>query len=442
MKKALLSITVLGFILFFGITVANAQTPQDIAKKGIASSVSVTMKNGSYGSGFFVLPDQIATAYHLVEGSSEGDVSPVLQKEKYPILGITAIDKENDLVILKVSGAHGMPLSIGDSGAVEIQDEVIVVGNPLGYERTVTDGKIINNSLGNQLLMDAKINRGSSGGALLNSPRGEVIGVVKGSVLDIHPELGNIGQDLNIAIPSKYLTPLVEKAKGNQGSLKPLSVAGVTGTHLTWWGRSYRFTLHNQRNETIRNLHCLVIFKDNKGIICADQFKLNNVLFAGEVDRVGRLVLEGEAYSSVPDIDDFFPGIDEYMFSHVGSRVQQLMTSYEIRIRDFDIDPDLARGLGMSFVPLEGVTGSGFKWLEKDRGGDFFYFLYNNLRVDVKNVFSYVVFYDEADVPIAESIGRPNQEIPAMGNLKVEGDAADDVKQLTARVEFRIYQWK
>ena len=229
MKKALLSITVLGLILFLGMTTANAQTPQDIVKKGLASTVSLIMDNDGYGSGFFVLPDQIATAYHVIEGSSSGYVSPVLEEDKYPIVGITAIDRDNDLVILKVSGAHGTPLPIGNSGTVEIQDEVYAVGNPLGYEGTVTEGKIINNSLGSRLLTDAAINRGNSGGALLNS-KGEVIGVVTAKSLDIVTGEGgpiNIGEGLNVVVPAKYLTPLIEKAKGNQGILEALKCRWV-----------------------------------------------------------------------------------------------------------------------------------------------------------------------------------------------------------------------
>ncbi len=441
MKKVLLHITAWGIILFFGMAAANAQTTQDIAKKGLASTVSLVMDNDGYGSGFFILPDQIATAYHVVEGASSGYVSPVHQEDKYPIVGITAIDKDNDLVILKVSGARGTPLPIGDSEKVEIQHEVIVVGNPLGYEGTVTDGKIINNSLGNRLLTDAAINRGNSGGALLNS-KGEVIGIAIEKKLDIisirdpkndDPKEVNIGDGLNVAVPSKYLTPLVEKAKDNQGILKPLSVEGVTGTHLTWSpnGHLYTFTLHNQRNETIMNLHCLVIFKDKRGIICADQFKpVIPYLFDRGLNRTTRIVFDGL----------YVPDIDNRNFSHVGTRVQQLMKSYEIKILDFDIaPPHMVRGWGFPLVPLEGVTGSGFTWLGER---DISYTLQNHLSQDVKNVLSYIVFYDKKGNPIDES-GEDIVEIPTMGTLRVENRVIGyDVKQLTNRVEYRIYQHK
>lgn len=154
MKKALLITTTLGLTLFLSLTVANAQTPQEIAKTARVSTVSLTMDNSSYGSsygsGFFVTPDQIATSYHVIEGASSGHVSPVLQKEEYPIVGITAIDVENDLVILKVLGAQGRPLSIGDSGTVKILDTIYVVGNPNEIEGTVTTS-VISNRIGKNI---------------------------------------------------------------------------------------------------------------------------------------------------------------------------------------------------------------------------------------------------------------------------------------------------
>ena len=449
MKKALLDITTLGIILFFGVTAVNAQTTQDIAKKGLTSTVSLVMDNDGYGSGFFVDSDQIATAYHVVEGASSGYVSPVHQEDKYPIVGITAIDKDNDLVILKVSGARGTPLPIGDSEKVEIQHEVIVVGNPLGYEGTVTDGKIINNSLGNRLLTDATINRGNSGGALLNS-KGEVIGVAIGKKLDIvqRPNTEddvNIGQGINVTVPSKYLSPLVEKARLGKETLKPLSVDGVTGTHLTWGPDYYEFTLHNQRSQTIRDVDYLVIFKDRKGeILCADRSQLSGIMYAGGASRQSR-----DLISKWIDHSDYDPGrsdgflsifddFNDYSSSNVGPRIKQLMKSYEIRILDFDIDTIYTR----RGIPLEGVTGSGFTWLDKDPDSSYIWFSYslqNHLSQYLENVFCEIIFYDKDGSPIDESLPM-GTGISAMEIQPRDGIVKHSVKRLTKRVGFRIYQ--
>lgn len=439
MKKVLLTIKVLGIILFFAITTTQAQTPQEIAEIGRASSVSLTMNNNSAGSGFFVLPDQIVTCYHVIEGASSGYISPILQlEEKYPIVGITAIDKDNDLVILQVSGVSGTPLAIGNSEAVKIQDEIYAVGNPLGLKGLkgmVTTGKVTNISA-NRLLMDANVSRGNSGGALLNI-NSKVIGIVQGSVLDIEPGLGNIAQGLNIAVPSNYLMPLLEKAKAPNPIIKPLSVEGVTASHLIRWGPgAYRFTVHNQRAETINNLHCLIIFKDNKGVICSDQFKPTSMfIFAGQVSRLLHIP---PSYDLSPDLSS-----DSNVIKiPVGPRVWQLMTDYEIRILDFDIGPDrITRGLGATLIPLEEVKGSKFTWTKSSNMGEgFFYFLQNHSDKDIKDISAYVIFYDKQGTPITESFRKRNIEVPARGTVKIEDSVLSDVKQLTKQVEFRIFQ--
>lgn len=452
MKKTLLSITTLAFVLFVTMTVATAQTSQEIAKIGRSSSVSLTMNDGSTGSGFFVLHDQIATCYHVIEGTSSGYISPVLQLEKkYSIVGITAIDKDNDLVILKISDVSGTPLSIGDSDTIEIQDEIYAVGHPLGLkgtEGTVTHGEITNVSA-NRILMDANISPGNSGGALLNT-NGEVVGVVAESVIGVRSISGKrkeetvpatVTQSLNIAVPSKYLKPLIEKAKVPIPTIKPLSVDGVTARHLIE-GRFgiYLFTVHNQRAEAISNLHCLIIFKDNKGVICSDRFKLttHRFFFAGQAIRT--LHVPASFDELLPD----FSSDSHEIGIPIGPRAWELMTDYEIRILDFDIAPDhITRGYGIeTLVPLEKeeVSGSKFTWAKSNLGEGFSYFLQNHSDRDVKDVSAYVVFYDKQGDPIGESLRERDLEIPAMGTLKVEGSIGSDVKQLTERVGFRIFQ--
>lgn len=397
------------------------------------------MNNNSAGSGFFVLPGQIVTCYHVIEGASSGSISPTLQPEaEYPIVGITAIDKDNDLVILKVSGVSGIPLAIGDRAA-KIQDQVYAVGDPLGIPGNVTDGKITN-IFANRLLMDANISPGNSGGAVLNT-KSEVIGVVTASVGAQDAKGQDIDvQNLNIAVPSKYLAPLVENARVPKPTIKPLSVDGVTARHLTE-GRfgTYLFTVHNQRAEPISNLHCLIIFKDNKGIICSDQFKLttDSSFFAGEVSRVVHFPPHFDEL--LPDLSNNSNGIS----IPIGPRAWQLMTDYEIRILDFDIGPDyMTRGYGQTLIPLEEeeVSGSKFTWTKSNLGDGFFYFLQNHSDKDITDVSAYVIFYDKQGDPITESVPERNLEVPAIGTLKVEGFVSSDVKQLTKRVGFRIFQ--
>ena len=283
---------VLSILLLCGIPIANAQTPQQIAKKAFGSTVLLVMEdaNGqpiSLGSGFFVRNGQIATNLHVVEGAARGYAKLVGQKTKYDIEGITAIDPQRDLVILKVSVLGQQVLSLGDSDAVQIGESVYAVGNPRGLEGTFSQGIIssIREVGTNKLLqITAPISPGSSGGPVLNRVS-DVIGV---SVATFRG-----GQNLNFAIPSNYLKELLAQL----GSTKPLSQAklsksgrsilvdiggrsrdGVTGGRFTWtkkagykklvygkYSGKYSFSLNNHLRESVRNIYYLVIFNDKYG---------------------------------------------------------------------------------------------------------------------------------------------------------------------------------
>ena len=206
-------------LLFCGIPRANAQTPQQIAKKALSATVPLVMEDANgellgYGSGFFVRSNQIATNFHVIDGTAQGTVKRVGQETEYTIEGITAMDESHDLAILQVSASGVQPLPLGDSDTVEIGDTVYVAGNPKGFfEGTFSDGIITGirgDSTNKRLQMTAPVSSGSSGGPVLNSI-GEVIGVSFATFRG--------GQNLNFAIPSNYLKELLTQL----GTAKPLS---------------------------------------------------------------------------------------------------------------------------------------------------------------------------------------------------------------------------
>ena len=205
------------FFIFCTINTAPAQTilpAEDIAEKALSATVYLEMKdkNGKtlgIGSGFFVKPNLIATNYHVTEGAAKGTAKLVGKFTTYNIEGVTATDKTNDLALLKVtvSGIKPPSLSLGDSDKVRIGETVYVAGNPKGLEGTFSDGIISSRRdklTKERLQMTAPISPGSSGGPVLNR-KGEVIGVS----VSVHRALD--AQNLNFAIPSKYLTKLIEQ---------------------------------------------------------------------------------------------------------------------------------------------------------------------------------------------------------------------------------------
>lgn len=208
----------LGFFLFCAVTVATAQTPQQIAQKAFRATVILVMEDAegqplSLGSGFFVGDSQIATNLHVVKGAASGYAKLVGKEMKLNIEGYTAIDEKRDLIILKVPTFDPEVILLGNSDLTQVGETVYAVGSPRGLEGTFSDGIISSIRLldGDKLIqITAPVSPGNSGGPVLNR-KGEVIGV---SVLSIRD-----GQNLNFAIPSNYLKSLLTKV----GVLKPLS---------------------------------------------------------------------------------------------------------------------------------------------------------------------------------------------------------------------------
>ena len=213
LRKQLLYLTGTALLLLSITTGASALTTEQLAEKALAATVSLEMKDStgttlSFGSGFFVKPNQIATNFHVIAGARQGTAKLVGKYTTYNIEGIVATDKKNDLAVLKVTASGVTPLSLGDSDTVNIGAKVYVAGNPKGLEGTFSDGLISRreSSPKKRLQMTAPISPGSSGGPVLNS-KGEVIGISVAA----HRALD--AQNLNFAIPSNYLKTLLTKAR-------------------------------------------------------------------------------------------------------------------------------------------------------------------------------------------------------------------------------------
>ena len=215
MKPSLILIFVMLFVVC-RIPDANSLTPEEIAKKALDATVLLVMvdANGevlSAGSGFFVQPNQIATNFHVIDGSTGGEAKPVGRNVVYSVERISAVDEKHDLAILQVSAPAIEPLSLGDSDSVAVGEKIYVTGNPIViFEGTFSDGIISAiREVEEQKLFQvtAPISKGNSGGPVLNA-KGEVIAVSVGTM--------PAGQNLNFAIPAIYLKALVDKLDGRK----------------------------------------------------------------------------------------------------------------------------------------------------------------------------------------------------------------------------------
>ena len=193
------------------------QTPQQIAKNALASTVLIVMQDArgqplSTGSGFFVAHGIIATNLHVVEGVFNGYVKRVGMDRTYRIEGIIAMDSLQDLALIKISDVSSAVLPLGSSDKVQVGESVYVAGNPLGFlEGTFSNGIVSGvrefRVGSKRIQITAPVSEGSSGGPVLNS-KGEVIGVAVAII--------TAGQNLNFAIPSNYLSELLNKVKGRK----------------------------------------------------------------------------------------------------------------------------------------------------------------------------------------------------------------------------------
>ena len=136
------------------------------------------------GSGFIVDPKgYILTNYHVIDEASRIIVG-LQSGEKYRAT-VKGVDPDTDVAVLKIDAPHDLPtVTLGDSNAAQVGDWVLAMGSPFGLDQTVTAGIISKKERESQyftafqrfLQTDAAINRGNSGGPLVNM-RGEVIGM-------------------------------------------------------------------------------------------------------------------------------------------------------------------------------------------------------------------------------------------------------------------------
>jgi len=162
------------------------------------------------GSGVIVTNEgHIITNNHVVDQVDEIEVQ--LSDGRTKKARLVGADSQVDLAVLKIDDPGVKPLKLADSDMVQAGDFVLAIGNPFGFEETVTDGIISSkgrpnrtDAFGDLLQTDAAINPGNSGGPLINL-RGEVIGI---NTAIISRSGGS--QGIGFAIPSNTVRTALE----------------------------------------------------------------------------------------------------------------------------------------------------------------------------------------------------------------------------------------
>lgn len=157
------------------------------------------------GSGFFISPNGIAVSnYHVFKGTTIGAEEIHLSNgEIYKVKEVYANSNEDDYIIFKVDVGENktnyLPMS---SRKPRVGEKICTIGSPRGLENTFSSGEISQLRGKNYIQINAPIDHGSSGGALINS-YGEVIGITSGGYDDS-------GANLNYAISISVISSLFE----------------------------------------------------------------------------------------------------------------------------------------------------------------------------------------------------------------------------------------
>jgi S1-C subfamily serine protease len=181
-----------------------------------------TQRQEATGSGFVIDSDgHILTNAHVVNAATR--VTVQFANDQTREAKIVGKDDSTDLALLKVDpdGLGLVPLELGDSQTVQVGDPTIAIGNPFGYDRTLTTGVVSalqrritapdNYTIENVIQTDAAINPGNSGGPLIDAS-GKVIGI-NSQIATGGTGSGSVG--IGFAVPVNTAKKIVGDLKAN-----------------------------------------------------------------------------------------------------------------------------------------------------------------------------------------------------------------------------------
>jgi S1-C subfamily serine protease len=181
------------------------------------------------GSGSLLdMEGHILTNYHVIQGAREIRVT-LFNGETYEA-GLIGRDPPNDIAVLKISAPRQFlyPIKLGESSRLKVGQKILAIGNPFGLDRTLTVGIVssLNRSIPSRtgrdmksiIQIDAALNRGNSGGPLLNT-RGELIGM---NTAIANPSQTGENTGVGFAIPVNTINRVVPQLLEHGRVIRPV----------------------------------------------------------------------------------------------------------------------------------------------------------------------------------------------------------------------------
>ena len=225
-------------------TAKKTNTVESVAATTAASVVEVKtsyVQKGSFfgdyvtsgaGSGVVISKDgYIVTNNHVIDKAEE--ITVTLKSGKEYKAKLVGTDDKTDIAVLKIEATDLSPATFGDSGAVAVGEQIVVIGNPLGsLGGSVTTGIIsatdreieVENMTMTLLQVDAAVNPGNSGGALFNL-NGELVGVVNAKYSS--EEVEGLGFAIPINTAKATIEDIIE-----YGYVKGRAQLGITAVEI------------------------------------------------------------------------------------------------------------------------------------------------------------------------------------------------------------------
>ena len=217
--KAVLCVFFCSFLILT--THAQDLTPVELVERFLPAVVVISSaKDGQLvgqGSGFIVKDTGvIITNFHVIDGAYPVEIK-LKSGDTFGEVSVIDFSAKHDIAVLKIKGFDLPTVELGNSNKVRVGEAVTVIGNPLGYEGSVSSGLLsqVRNFDGYHFhQISAPISPGSSGSPVFNAA-GQVIGVATATDIE--------GQNINFSVPINYARGMIDQPV--QYDLKELSAA-------------------------------------------------------------------------------------------------------------------------------------------------------------------------------------------------------------------------